>query len=116
MTVPSVKAAAWAITFWAYLFVALLGAYLLSFFVSANTIAYYLLRYDVDAADIDDVYLEPTEEDFEDAPIDTPATQTVAIDSVKTEPKLEATVAENTTGAAPEAPKTDAPTPPPAGG
>lgn len=80
--------AAWAITFWAYLFVALLGAYLLSFFVSANTIAYYLLRYDVDAADIDDVYLEPTEEDFEDAPIDEPVTQTVGVEPVSSsEPK-----------------------------
>ncbi len=73
--------AAWAVTFWAYLFIALLGAYLLSFFVSVNTIAYYLLRYDVDAAEIDDVYLEPTEDDFEDAPIDTPITQTVAVDA-----------------------------------
>lgn len=52
--------------FWAYLFVALLGAYLLSYFVSVNTIMYYLLRYDVDATELDDVYLEPTDdEEFE---------------------------------------------------
>ena len=52
--------------FWVWLFVALLGAYLLSFFVSINTIMYYLLRYEVDATDIDDVYLEPGDDDFED--------------------------------------------------
>lgn len=55
------------IMFWVMLFVALLGAYLLSFFISVNTIMYYLLRHEVDATDIDDVYLEPSEDEFEDA-------------------------------------------------
>lgn len=62
-----------AITFWVWLFVALLGAYLLSFFVSINTIMYYLLRHEVDATDIDDVYLEPGDDEFED-PLPEPAT------------------------------------------
>lgn len=96
------SAAAWAITFWAYLFIGLLAAYLLSYFVSVNTIAYYLLRYDVDAAEIDDVYLEPTEEDFEDAPIDTPVTQTVSVETASESAK-------------PSAKDADLPTPPPAG-
>jgi hypothetical protein len=111
------SATAWAITFWAYLFVALLGAYLLSFFVSANTIAYYLLRYDVDAAEIDDVYLEPTEEDFEDAPIDTPVTQTVAVEPVNADPlpKTESVAKVPESPSTPSAGNTDAPTPPPAG-
>ncbi len=110
--------AAWTITFWAYLFVALLGAYLLSFFVSANTIAYYLLRYDVDAAEIDDVYLEPTEEDFEDAPIDTPMTQTVAVDAAsESSAKAQATTTSELpkVDPSPTSPASDAPTPPPAG-
>lgn len=100
--------AAWAITFWAYLFIGLLAAYLLSYFVSVNTIAYYLLRYDVDAAEIDDVYLEPTEEDFEDAPIDTPVTQTVAVDSAAQAATADASKA----GGAPAVSQSDAPTPP----
>lgn len=121
--------AAWAITFWAYLFIALLAAYLLSFFVSANTIAYYLLRYDVDAAEIDDVYLEPTEEDFEDAPIDAPATQTVAVESGKvavadapaatpaSTPAVASSPAATPNPVPPANPAPpDAPTPPPAGG
>lgn len=105
--------AAWAITFWAYLFIALLGAYLLSFFVSVNTIAYYLLRYDVDAAEIDDVYLEPSEDDFDDAPIDTPVTQTVDVDAVK--PTSTSAGDSPGSGSAQVSPASDPPTPPPAG-
>ncbi len=50
--------------FWIYLVIALLGAYAISFFMSASTIIYYLLRREVDATDLDDVYLEQPEEDF----------------------------------------------------
>ncbi len=66
------KAAALALSFWGYLFITLLGAYLLSLYVSVNTIFYFLLRYDVDATELDDVYLEPSDEEL-DEPMDEPA-------------------------------------------
>ena len=53
------KSTAFLLSFWLYLFVSLLAAYLLSFFVSSGTITYYLLRRDVDATPTDDVYLDP---------------------------------------------------------
>jgi len=54
--------------FWVYLFTSLLGAYLLSLFVTLNTIVYYLMRQEVDAAELDDVYLEAgdTGDEFEE--------------------------------------------------
>jgi hypothetical protein len=58
------------IMFWVYLFVALLGAYVLSLYITTNTIIYYLLRNDVDATQFDDVYLEQSEDDFDDELID----------------------------------------------
>ncbi|MFP4106377.1 MAG: hypothetical protein ACLFVU_09835 [Phycisphaerae bacterium] len=39
-------------------------AYALSFFASASTTIYYLLRKKVDATDVDDVYIEEEEEEF----------------------------------------------------
>jgi hypothetical protein len=62
--------AASLIAFWVYLTISLLGAYLISFYFSANTIIYYLLRREVDATDLDDVYVEQADEDFTDAPLD----------------------------------------------
>jgi hypothetical protein len=53
------------LSFWTYLFTTLLGAYVLSWFMSASTIVYYLLRADIDATDLDDVYLEPGEDEDE---------------------------------------------------
>jgi hypothetical protein len=58
---------AFLIAFWVYLVIGLLGAYAISFYFSANTIIYYLMRNEVDATEMDDVYLEQTEEDFGDA-------------------------------------------------
>ncbi|MFT3786122.1 MAG: hypothetical protein QM770_08150 [Tepidisphaeraceae bacterium] len=62
------------LSFWAYLFITLLGAYLLSWYLSANTIIYYLLRQEIDAAELDEVYLEPSDEEFDD--LDEPAPET----------------------------------------
>ena len=97
---------------WVWIFVALLSAYLLSFFVSVNTIMYYLLRHEVDATDIDDVYLEPGDDEFED-PLPEPATGTVPHTpsaNVPASAMTERVVAEQPK----ESPPTD-PTPPPAG-
>jgi hypothetical protein len=56
--------AAAEISFWVYLTVGLLGAFAISFYFSANTIVYYLMRREVDATELDDVYVEETEDEF----------------------------------------------------
>ena len=55
------------ISFWVYLVIGLLGAYAISFYFSANTIIYYLMRREVDATELDDVYVEDTDDDFGEA-------------------------------------------------
>jgi hypothetical protein len=67
--------AAFLVSFWVYLTVGMLGAFAISFYFSANTIIYYLMRREVDATELDDVYLEQSEEDFGDT---TPAATTPA--------------------------------------
>ena len=52
------------LSFWIYLIIGILGAFAVSFYFSANTIIYYLMRRKLDATDMDDVYLEQTDEDF----------------------------------------------------
>jgi hypothetical protein len=118
------------LTFWTYLFIALLGAYLLSFFVSVNTIMYYLLRYEVDATEIDDVYLEPNDDEFEDSGMDTPAPSPVS--APETAAQAVGSPAAGTSSTSPSAPSSEPapkapaapastegvlppPTPPPAG-
>jgi hypothetical protein len=59
--------AAFLVAFWVYLVIGMLGAFAISFYFSVNTIIYYLMRNEVDATELDDVYLEQTEEDFADA-------------------------------------------------
>lgn len=53
---------------WVYMTIAMLGAFAISFYFSANTIIYYLLRREVDATALDDVYLEQQDEDFTETP------------------------------------------------
>jgi len=50
---------------WVMLLVSFLGAFVLSFYFSANTIIYYLMRRQVDSTEMDDVYLEQSEDDLE---------------------------------------------------
>jgi hypothetical protein len=59
--------AAVLIACWVFLLVALLGAFLVSFYFSGSTQMYFLLRYHVDAVDWDEVYYEE-EESREEAP------------------------------------------------
>jgi hypothetical protein len=62
--------AAALIAFWVYLVIAALGAFIISFYFSANTIIYYLMRREVDATELDDVYIEEADEEFlEPAPV-----------------------------------------------
>jgi hypothetical protein len=55
---------AFLVALWVYLAIGLLGAFAISFYFSANTIIYYLMRREVDATELDDVYLEQSDEDF----------------------------------------------------
>jgi hypothetical protein len=68
-------ATAFFIAFWNYLLIAMLGAFAISFYFSANTIIYYLMRREVDATEMDDVYLEQPEDDF----VETPAAPATAV-------------------------------------
>ena len=61
---PAEDIAAGAISFWVYMTIGLLGAFAISFYFSANTIIYYLMRREVDATELDDVYVEETEDEF----------------------------------------------------
>jgi hypothetical protein len=54
------------IWFWVHGVIAILGAFAVSFYFSANTIIYYLMRQEVDATDLDDVYLEQADDEFAD--------------------------------------------------
>jgi hypothetical protein len=68
LTVPQ-EIGAGFIWLWVHLTVALLGAFAVTFYCSANTIIYYLLRQDVDATDLNEVYVDPAdEEDADDEP------------------------------------------------
>lgn len=49
---------------WVHLVIAMLGAFAVCFYFSSNTIIYYLMRREVDATDLDDVYLEQPDDEF----------------------------------------------------
>ncbi|HPM25672.1 MAG TPA: TlpA disulfide reductase family protein [Phycisphaerae bacterium] len=53
---------AWLIALWVFLFIGLLGAFVLNFFFCGSTQVYFLLRRDVDATDWDEIYYEEPEE------------------------------------------------------
>lgn len=55
---------AFVIAIWVYLVIAAVAAVVLSYFVSAATNIYFLLRQKVDATDLDDVYVEEVEEEY----------------------------------------------------
>src|SRR4029079_7289424 len=59
---------AFFVALWVYLTIGMLGAFAISFYFSSNTIIYYLMRREVDATELDDVYLEQADEDFGDTP------------------------------------------------
>ena len=54
---------AWLIGMWVFLVAAGVLAFLLSYVGSSTTIIYYLLRQQVDATDLDDVYVEEEDEE-----------------------------------------------------
>jgi hypothetical protein len=78
---------AWLIALWVYLAIAMLGAYAISLYFSSSTIIYYLMRKEVDATAMDEVYLEPNDDDFvEQAPEVAPIPATPASSEAPTEP------------------------------
>jgi hypothetical protein len=97
--------AAWLIAFWVYLTIALLGAFAISFYFSSNTIIYYLLRKEVDATEMDDVYVEQADEDFAE-----PGPESVA--TVTTTTVVETTTTPVTPTEPPLTPPSDETTPP----
>lgn len=70
---PGEAAGAFLLAFWVYLTIATLGAFAISFYISASTIIYVLMRHEVDATELDDVYLEQTDEEFADVTAPAPA-------------------------------------------
>jgi hypothetical protein len=50
---------------WVMLMVSFLGAFAISLYFSANTIIYFLMRGEVDSTELDDVYLEQSEDELE---------------------------------------------------
>jgi hypothetical protein len=64
---------------WVMLLVSFLGAFALSLYFSANTIIYYLMRSEVDSTELDDVYLEQSEEELEPALSAVAATVTTVV-------------------------------------
>ena len=58
------SAAAGILSFWVYLVVALLAAYAVSLYFSLGTIVYFLMRREVDATELEEVYLDPHDEEY----------------------------------------------------
>ncbi|HEX8916544.1 MAG TPA: hypothetical protein VF796_29605, partial [Humisphaera sp.] len=69
----SEDAGAFLMAFWNYMFIGLVGAFAISFYLSVNTIIYALMRREVDATELDDVFVEETEDDLME-PAAAPAT------------------------------------------
>lgn len=57
---------AFLVSIWVYLVIAMMGAFAISFYFSSSTIIYFLMRKEVDATEMDDVYLEQVDDDFGD--------------------------------------------------
>jgi hypothetical protein len=93
---PAGDIGAFLVAFWAYLTIAMLGAFAISFYFSANTIIYYLMRREVDATEMDDVYLEQPEEDFAETPATAAAAPAAAAESQPAESAAAAAAAEPT--------------------
>ncbi len=61
---PAQDTAAVLVAIWVFLTISMLGAFAISFYFCANTLIYYLMRREVDATELDDVYLDQTDEEF----------------------------------------------------
>lgn len=75
------KVGAGLIVWWVYVVIGLIGAFAISFYFSANTIIYYLMRREVDATEMDDVYVEETEDEVEEGMPPAGATESIGVAS-----------------------------------
>ena len=111
----SEKVSAFLVAAWVYLLLGLAGAFVISFYFSANTIIYYLMRREVDATELEDVYVEDAEDDLVDAgplTIPSPAAAATAAPFAAAEPVSPATLVGTTTadyGVPPVTPPTQPP-------
>jgi hypothetical protein len=94
------RVGAYIMMFWNYLVISMLGAYAISYYFSSNTIIYYLMRQEVDATELDDVYVEQAEDEFVESPATTPATTTATPASTGATPATGSTTTTDTTGSA----------------
>jgi hypothetical protein len=79
---PGARLGAFFMNCWVMFLVSILGAFAISLYFSANTIIYYLMRQEVDSTELDDVYLEQSEEEME--PTLVTASVTVATEGAST--------------------------------
>jgi hypothetical protein len=83
---------------WVYLTISMLGAFAISFYFSANTVIYFLMRHEVDATEMDDVYLEQSDEEFpSDTATATTTTTTTTTTTVETDAPADGAGAEPST-------------------
>jgi len=82
---------AFLVAFWNYLAISMLGAFAISFYFSVNTIIYYLMRREVDATELDDVYLEQPDEEFAETPVAPSVSTAVTSTTVVVSPSTPAT-------------------------
>jgi hypothetical protein len=89
---------------WVYGVLFLMAGYVLSFVYSELTVIYYLLRNQVDATELDDVYLEEPEEEFTEMTTPAPAAKTEAPKPAgEAKPKIDLPMAAATAPAPPAA-------------
>jgi hypothetical protein len=98
------RLAAGIISFWIYLLIALLASFVISFYFSASTIIYTLMRAEVDATDLGDVYVDETEEDFGDPLPARPSDTAAVVPISETTPPPASSVAAPAPATVPEAP------------
>jgi hypothetical protein len=98
------RLAAGIISFWIYLLIALLASFVISFYFSASTIIYTLMRAEVDATDLGDVYVEETDEDFGDLPPNRPGDAAAVVPISETSPPPPTPVIAPVSDAPPPAP------------
>lgn len=79
---------AWFINLWVSLVILIVIAFLVSMYFTCNTVIYYLMRKDVDATDLDEVYVEPSDEEFSEpaAEPEAPASESSATASASSNP------------------------------
>ena len=76
--------AAFFVALWVFIAISFLGAFLISYYFASSTIVYYLMRREVDATELDDVYVEQSEDEFaEPTPASVPAASAPVGDAAK---------------------------------